>query len=1065
MEYQALTRLQILSVANNNLRGRLDHLVNATAQTAMTNVDVSHNRFTGPIPIALFSLQSLDSFAASENCMTGTISAQICDAKNLTSLVLDGLSTAKHCRVNIFPNLPYFDSFTLEHTLSGTIPVCIFEITGIHTIHLNGNGLTGSLPSDLSFSSPLKDIALSHNMLEGTIPIGLQTRTMRELDLSYNRFDGTLDDDFPAVPEGGALFLNENRLSGQIPPALKTAVNISILEGNIFDCDVGRNQLPSNDPVTNIYVCGSSAINRSIYGWLFIIAVLSTISLGVGVRLMHTRQTTLLALLRSAIERVQAVNAFLLLSHENRSSEQSQHSQQSHDNTVATDATAIDSTAIVKLMHLFASIRVLYAYVGGFMALVLIPLYSGTTKLANTYRYEYAWQISAVLLKGTVAAVILALIFNAIFFVFGMAFAHIAHQLNYMKRFERYTLLNRKIEKGTLRQYLRITMVAVLNLIVMTAVDCTYVFIVLTNNAAVAVITQVAMAMFKIYWNEVALWKLIPLTKVSWSEWMRSRSSKKTTDTKSMATMPSIISNVSPMGVELRTNIVPEPVSVSVPPPPPAPDRGSSPGSRPSGSSPDSQHRERCHSAVSELSRDSSSIISNSRSSAPVARESARLPPPSTLSDLTHDDDGRGTILHSASGPGHKIGYNLADIRFVTFNTLLNNIIVPAVAIAAVSKNCFNNALIAEPTETDTYVIQQCVVFFFSAQRQDEECLAEELTVQSVSYDPPFQYSFQCASTIAMTYSTVFIFMFTIAGIILPALKVATTLTMYSISSSSSSAAESPWRQTLQRLLPKRFQPPTAQRVGQRILLFHKGKFAVRVMSYMAIIIAFGSIFPPVAIIGCLAMIFITYTEQYLIGSLLMHAENTMTSTLKAAGAEAGEAVQLLYYRSELCKQCSGATHYAFSSIKQIIPFSCVILGYLIFDTMGYANGIYDAMLVSFLFVVPLLILRPLVRTAMVQELLPKTWRVRSEAQQQSGTSKQEEDGGGMHRVSLFNRATILAGHGLSIIAANVHHLEYVVRRDGGTRGAPGGVAATTVAATTRKQEEKEDVELGNVVL
>lgn len=316
-------------------------------------------------------------------------------------------------------------------------------------------------------------------------------------------------------------------------------------------------------------------------------------------------------------------------------------------------------------------------------------------------------------------------------------------------------------------------------------------------------------------------------------------------------------------------------------------------------------------------------------------------------------------------------------MRFLVFNTLLNNLIVPAVAIACVSSNCFNNALIAEPTDADEYITQQCAVFLVNYQKSTDTCAFEETVVKTVSYDPQFIYSYQCASTIAMTYSTVFIFMFTISGVILPAVKIAVTRTLYSLEDTT-------WRTWLKAILPSRFGPPTPEGVGRPIMLFHKGKFAVRAVSYLAIIIAFGSIFPPLALVGCLAMLVITYTEQFLVGSLLLAADRS----------------GLTWYRQELCRQAVGTLEFFHSSFRQIVPFSCIVLGYLIFDTMGYSKGFKYALLIALLFILPPLVLFPLAIRITVNRLIPRVRKL-------LGISEPHEDM--PRRRTLLQRATLAA--------------------------------------------------------
>ncbi len=93
-----LRHLLIFFVQSNGLSGSLTAFVNATTQKALTNIDVSSNQFTGPIPTEPFKFATLQSFAAVSNCLTGSIPVEICGAPSLVALAMDGLSTATSCQ-------------------------------------------------------------------------------------------------------------------------------------------------------------------------------------------------------------------------------------------------------------------------------------------------------------------------------------------------------------------------------------------------------------------------------------------------------------------------------------------------------------------------------------------------------------------------------------------------------------------------------------------------------------------------------------------------------------------------------------------------------------------------------------------------------------------------------------------------------------------------------------------------------------------------------------------------------------------------------------------------------
>jgi hypothetical protein len=295
--------LNKLYLQNNKFSGSIENVINPDVHHFLSSFDISNNAFTGTIPAKLFRLRRISEFAAVKNCMTGSIPTSICSANlTLSSLAIDGLYTADQCTDKIFRHIRKLDSYLLEHPLQGTIPACLFEnFTFLTTLHVAGNGLEGNFLEKLtSISSKLVDLSLSHNKLTGTIPLVVQQHHWQNLDLSFNKFNGVLDETFynfqsstttaPATTSTGgglsslsvvsssssspSLYLDINRLSGEIPSALKNAQNINILSGNIFTCDINKNELPSHDPSKGAYECGSNSVNIAFYVWIAVISTL-----------------------------------------------------------------------------------------------------------------------------------------------------------------------------------------------------------------------------------------------------------------------------------------------------------------------------------------------------------------------------------------------------------------------------------------------------------------------------------------------------------------------------------------------------------------------------------------------------------------------------------------------------------------------------------------------------------------------------------------------------------------------------------------------------------------------
>ena len=224
-------------MASNFFRGSLDGLFNYRNQTLLNTIEISDNHFTGTLPADLFFLPRLSTLVAGSNCLSIPLPSAVCSANSLLTLSLDGIKSAKPCRKLLAPGIS--SSYTIANHNSRTVlPLCIFNLTNIKTLHITGNFYGGAFPKYLSLGKHLEELALSYNLLTGSIPISIQNRKWVNLDLSYNRFTGVLSNNFMEQDVYETkIELLINRLSSSIPNALLPLRNIQILAGNLFTCN------------------------------------------------------------------------------------------------------------------------------------------------------------------------------------------------------------------------------------------------------------------------------------------------------------------------------------------------------------------------------------------------------------------------------------------------------------------------------------------------------------------------------------------------------------------------------------------------------------------------------------------------------------------------------------------------------------------------------------------------------------------------------------------------------------------------------------------------------------
>ncbi len=378
--------IEQLFLQDNSFTGPIQDIVNATRQKQLVNIDLSSNDFSGTLPQQLFlNAEKLATFAASSNCLDGGIPEEICQSSSLVSLSLDGLTTSDNCKNLVFPGFPYLSGFAVSHFLKGTIPSCLYEIPSLELLHVSGNGLTGSIPRNVNFSSELTNLALSHNALTGTIPDVVQLRQWSFLDLSYNKLSGTLSSNFETPPLNSSTFLEVNRLSGRIPTTLvKTTSDVNILSGNIFGCNMMGSDLPNSDPDVNSYSCGSDNANNVLYAWIGA-AVCVPLFVLFLMKLLSKTSLSLRSMFTEGCKQWRAWEVAL----------------RKDDNRVN----------LIRLSIYFSEVRQGTLRLTAYCMLILIPLYGVLKMYSSSYTIEYVWSISAMLMNGEAAMIALFVVF------------------------------------------------------------------------------------------------------------------------------------------------------------------------------------------------------------------------------------------------------------------------------------------------------------------------------------------------------------------------------------------------------------------------------------------------------------------------------------------------------------------------------------------------------------------------------------------------------------------------------------------------------------------------------
>jgi len=189
--------LKTIQFQNNSFQGQLFQDLSSVQSTALIDVSVNGNNFTGPIRSQISNLPSLKTLRIGSNGFTGTLPESLYTLSNLISLDISNTQLRGEISADIgaLSRLIYFRAGNTE--ISGTLPTELFSLKQLRTLDLSFGEFTGYLSDSFANLTDL-DVALLHN----------------------NRFSGTIPSGFEHLSYLNNLELHANDLSGSVPEEL-----------------------------------------------------------------------------------------------------------------------------------------------------------------------------------------------------------------------------------------------------------------------------------------------------------------------------------------------------------------------------------------------------------------------------------------------------------------------------------------------------------------------------------------------------------------------------------------------------------------------------------------------------------------------------------------------------------------------------------------------------------------------------------------------------------------------------------------------------------------------------
>ncbi|KAK3152722.1 hypothetical protein QOZ80_2BG0162700 [Eleusine coracana subsp. coracana] len=264
--------LRVLHLAATNMSGELPRWIGDMSE--LTSLDLSYNNLPGGLPPTIGRLSKLTTLLLVRNNLTGRLTEK--HFSNMVSLELIDLSQNSMsmevrpswrppCKLlyayladvqmgPLFPawikHQPDITHLDISHAgIMDTLPHWFWKFFS-HAVYLNitMNQISGRLPSSLRFMTSIQAICLGSNNLTGSIP--LLPEHLRVMDLSSNSLSGSIPSEFNG-PDLAQLDVSYNRINGTVPASLfqfPSLMHLDLSNNNLTGDLPHYRNISSNDP-------------------------------------------------------------------------------------------------------------------------------------------------------------------------------------------------------------------------------------------------------------------------------------------------------------------------------------------------------------------------------------------------------------------------------------------------------------------------------------------------------------------------------------------------------------------------------------------------------------------------------------------------------------------------------------------------------------------------------------------------------------------------------------------------------------------------------------------------
>ena len=293
---------------------------------------------------------------------------------------------------------------------------------------------------------------------------------------------------------------------------------------------------------------------------------------------------------------------------------------------------------------------------------------------------------------------------------------------------------------------------------------------------------------------------------------------------------------------------------------------------------------------------------------------------------------------------------------------LFNNIAIPCLIVAVISPSCFKTVFQPAATVKSLYLYETCDAF------DGTECLQQTREVVQTAYDPPFRYDYQCSSSFVTYYAPAFVYLGIAASFGVPMVKVLAQQlqkrcvvdgTLYrilqyvmmsrlvcplSVMMPSGEVVNTDARDVMKKTADidttteesVSFSRSSTYYVNYATLTrdlfrpyFDANNFMITLITYLGILLTFGVVFPPLAVVMCVTMLSVSWQAKLTVGRFLCVIRE----------------LELYKFEEIIEQECMGAATVMKlrQSVALIVVCSCCFYALFLFDTLGNAQGLNKA--------------------------------------------------------------------------------------------------------------------------